>query len=716
MARLCLCVIVLGVAAFPALAAVPEGRQWEGGMSFSDVTATASSEDAPRWAASRAVDGDVSEPEGLWQTARNSPKSAWLELRPSEPRMVSGVRIFHQKSPRYYRSIDYTIACRTGNAWQQVADVKGNGKAGRREHRFDPVRTGRVRITITKSAHSARMGLNEAELITDAPPAAGDSVRTASPQRFPGGDFGAIAWQAPVPAGARLALSTRTAPDAAGKPGQWSPWCKPYARSGLPVAGPAGEWIQCRAALSGDAARVVKTVKVSVGNPDCVEMADCGGVLLKPGGPADIVIRFGEPMDTRSKLLGEFTMPNGGMNALPAASWEQNGRAARFPRVNAGAAEGIAKLRIGGAKTQAGARMMHSDIGLIVGTKPLLDRVRGIADWTMEHPSNAIFVEGYNQRTMLCLYEITNERRYLDHVRKWVKKLLDEQLPAGYWGTGYGDVYFADTGSALGLLINYYKFATPEERKRIDLAFERYFNLLLVKGDSTGKPFVHEDGSLGVGYRADKQGKIRSDLNKPYTIATALTGAEIFAARYYMHGNERHKAIAMKACDWMIGTTAPSGQIPYIIEDWNPGGKDEYWVWQRWPYDTSAYVGEGIIAAWVYIDDEAFRAKLVRGIGPHIEWVLRTQNADGSWAQRKSGDQLRSHGVADFVMWYYEHGGRDPRAAAAVRRYCLLLLDPERNGYLEVPGAPIATCLAGRALIGVVRPGVDCYRWKDKKP
>ena len=112
-------------------------------------------------------------------------------------------------------------------------------------------------------------------------------------------------------------------------------------------------------------------------------------------------------------------------------------------------------------------------------------------------PHDFIFVEGYFYRTFLGLYEITGEKRYLDLAKQGAEKLLKKQAPGGYWGTGYGSVFLADTGSALGLLTNIYKHATPEERKRIDDALNRYVELVLVKGDSTGRPFVHEDGSSG---------------------------------------------------------------------------------------------------------------------------------------------------------------------------------------------------------------------------
>jgi hypothetical protein len=34
---------------------------------------------------------------------------------------------------------------------------------------------------------------------------------------------------------------------------------------------------------------------------------------------------------------------------------------------------------------------------------------------------------------------------------------------------------------------------------------------------------------------------------------------------------------------------------------------------------------------------------------------------------------------------------------------------------LKVPGDGIATSLAGRALVEVIKPGVDCYPWKETR-
>ena len=117
MARRALVGILLLVLAASASGAVPRGWRWTVRYPFREYTAAASGEQTDRWPASKAIDGDTSEPEGIWQTQRSRPKSAWLDLRLQRPRRDKGVRIFHQRNHRYYLSVDYAIACWVDGAW-----------------------------------------------------------------------------------------------------------------------------------------------------------------------------------------------------------------------------------------------------------------------------------------------------------------------------------------------------------------------------------------------------------------------------------------------------------------------------------------------------------------------------------------------------------------------------------------------------------------------
>lgn len=448
-------------------------------------------------------------------------------------------------------------------------------------------------------------------------------------------------------------------------------------------------------------------------------------IVPRPGEPLGLSATFDRPMDPTGKLSAELVFPGSPPQVLSEGAWNQGATVWTFKPVKLAPARGLGRLVVGGAKTPDGKSIARHEEPLVVGAEPILDHLKHIAQWMVDHPHDFIFVEGYYYRTFLALYEITGEKRYLEHASKGAYKLLDSQHTHGFWGTGYNNrAYLADTGSALGLFINFYKFADHEERLQIDNALDLYRDLLLVKGDDKGRPFVHADGSVGIGFRDFKDGKIIGGMNKPYTIATALSGAEIFAALHYIHGKESDKQIAARSCDWLFNTMNDEGVFPYIIDDWDPSRKK---IWTECLYSASAYVGEGLIAAWTYIDDPKLRREIERRVAPHIEWLLRTQNADGSWDKLDTFGSYRSHGVVNLLVWYHENVRRDARVASAVRRYYLLLLDKDRKSYIAVASpkfrkstykvAPeyVATCLAGRALAEIVKPGVDCYRWKEKQ-
>jgi hypothetical protein len=438
--------------------------------------------------------------------------------------------------------------------------------------------------------------------------------------------------------------------------------------------------------------------------------------LLRPGEEASFALLFNRAMDPRSNVTVRLEFADPGRGRFLQGKWDEPGRKWRTEPFLIPADETAAEafLEVRGAKTRdTGVVMMSHRERLLVGEGVLVKYLQGLCDWMMAHPAQAIFVEGYNERTILGAYEITGEERYLAHAKKWAEQLLASQKEKGYWGTGYGDVYFADTGSALGLLVNLYKHLDEADRERVLTALRRYFHLILEEGDSKGRSFLHEDGSLGVGFYADQSGNVKGDISRPYTISTALTGAAISAAMYYLVGEERFKTLAVRSLRWIFSTMREDGQIPYIIDDWNPNRRDQAQLWEEWPYDTSAYVGEGVIGAWTYLDEAAVRKEIEQGIAPHIEWLLRTQNPDGSWAKPGSGDQLRSHGVVNLLLWYYHHVQQDERIAHALRKYSSCLLDPERSRPLRVQQDSIATSLVGRAVVDLIRPGTDCRRWKE---
>ncbi|MHC5059372.1 MAG: discoidin domain-containing protein [Planctomycetota bacterium] len=288
--------------------------EWSSQYPFLDLKVSASSEQKESWPASNVFDGDLTEDRGTWLTHRGKnarkPTSAWLIVRLPEPRLIAAVHIHHQANSRKYRSIDYAIACRTKGGWKQVANVLNNAQSSWRAHRFVPIHTDQVRVTITKSTYGHRMGLNEVllEYVSDAGDVSVIRSQTYHVGKVP--DLGVLSFEADQPE--NLALHTRTAPDDDGKPGEWSQWSEPHNRSGLPVASPIGQWIQWEARFKASDGQVPFLRRVRIGSPLAIERVDIdAGIVPKPGDKIGLRVHFRGTMDAKLPLIGRLVFLNG---------------------------------------------------------------------------------------------------------------------------------------------------------------------------------------------------------------------------------------------------------------------------------------------------------------------------------------------------------------------------------------------------------------------
>ena len=682
-----------------------EPYSWTDRSSFRDVAVTASSED-PLWPAANVVNGKTDGRETPWLTTKTRPRAAWVELRTQTPRTVRAVRLFHQ-GPGLYRSRDYAVKCWQPDGWRLVADVKGNERGGWIEHACPELTTDRVRIEIRRSAHGTRMGLDEVVLVGE--PAGRPAAERVSAPHFCGArsQFGHILWEADAPKGVAVRFATRTAPDAGGKPGTWSAWSAPVAKPDSPIASPPGAWLQYRVTWQPRDAQPPVIASVRLGFPEAVQGVSLDSMLPRPGDAFKLAVRFAEPMrpDAAPRITVELPgRPSlrvaGGAWGADGTTWQ--GADLALPK---DAAQGMARLRVAGACVRRnGLEAVPFEHAFPVGEKPVLDCLIDVCGWTMKHPDSKIFVEGYNQRATLALYEITGDRKYLDHVKKWANWLLDAQRPEGYWDSGYNTVYFADTGCALALLFNLHKHVDAAWQQRIVAAMERYIQFLHGEGPHAHGKWLNADGSIGVGYWTT--GKKDTASRGAYTIATTLAGPALFGPMHYLTGSAEHKLIAQRTTRWCYTTSmAKDGCFLTFVN-----GKRKK---REWPFNNSTYVGEGGIAAWVFIDDPAWRAELKRLVRPQIEWLLRNQNPDGSFAQLNSPEQWRAHGIGSVLVWWYTHVERDPRVADAMRNFVAFFLSPDNCKAAGIKSQKIATSLTARSLATVLRPEVDCRRWKD---
>lgn len=364
------------------------------------------------------------------------------------------------------------------------------------------------------------------------------------------------------------------------------------------------------------------------------------------------------------------------------------------------------------------------DVQLAADLSPYL---KNICDWVMtldvgsgmlkntKDTEWSVFINGNFARLLAAGYRISGEKSYLDEALRWADTFYQQQqlvitpvlTESGFWGDRgqTGNPYLADAGTASTTLAVCYRLADPGRQALYLNAMNRYARYIRDgclhdpqgKGRQPSPGWViasgDHRGALGCGYY---EGHLSM---APYTIATAITGGAFFSELYALTGRAELKETAVQAVQWLFKVRKPSGEIPYVLDGKFPYTED-------YPLDTMTYSMEAFVAGYTLITDEAFRAALLRDIAPSIEWLLRTQNRDGSWGELRSQDQQRSPGVVTLLAWYYRSGNPDPRIVKAVRQYCRFLLNPENSKAYGVKELVRTTGFVGLVVADLLKPGV----------
>ncbi|OHB55258.1 MAG: hypothetical protein A2Y12_11850 [Planctomycetes bacterium GWF2_42_9] len=394
-------------------------------------------------------------------------------------------------------------------------------------------------------------------------------------------------------------------------------------------------------------------------------------------------------------------------------------------------------------------------------TKEIAALLVHISDWTLQHKigtgsiydmpkedmavvegasifiNDGIFINGNFARVLMCTYEITGEEAYLNEAKQWCDYLVYKAAKyiktskgnegVWWWDFANHDIYLADTGTALHALYKIYPYL-DEKRKKDYLSVLEKFYLFVSEGcehdprrrceqGSAGWIIKEgkDSGALGVGYLSEpvhpseKGFGVGGGLGwlemRPYTISTATVGAQTCSFLYKMTGNPVYRATALNAANWLLNEFTEKGNIPYRI-----AGK----VLEDFVFQGIHYSLEGLLTAWLFLDDDEYKRKLIKAAPSIMKFVLSVQNEDGYWGKARAYDGQRNAFLAHFLRWYYENVKKDAAANTACEKFVSYVLNPSNTYYYGVGNLIRVTGFVGLVFASMIYSELD-IRNPDKK-
>jgi hypothetical protein len=437
-------------------------------------------------------------------------------------------------------------------------------------------------------------------------------------------------------------------------------------------------------------------------------------------------------------------------------------------------------LGILGAASAASAASATSAVAPPPSAPALTAYLGNISDWimttgvgsnniTVNHtvdpngPSH-IFINGNLARVLLAAYKLGGSgggggggggalpRRdaYLAEGLRWCRSFTALQISiatstgeaAGFWDTGYSEVYIADTGTAVVALALCHELEADAAHAASYLRAMRRF-ALFVRHGCTLAPRIGSAAASGAcppkgrgwvigagtpGADASQAGALgdgwyKGALNTaPYTISTATLGScglvELDVANRAGPAplaDLTLEPIARAAAAWLVSNRTADGRIPYTITP--PNGSPT-------TYQPITYSAESFVDVDLRYAPAAPGVAVLPSLAPlraTCDWLVANQSADGSWGKfgsgggsaagrlgfTASGDAQRSPRALTLLQWCYQRlTPADPAHQLAVTKYANFLLEPKNSANFGVNIVSLPTGFVGLAIADLIQPWV----------
>lgn len=376
-----------------------------------------------------------------------------------------------------------------------------------------------------------------------------------------------------------------------------------------------------------------------------------------------------------------------------------------------------------------------------IDSKELTPLLQSIADWILttnlktnnitnvkDKLRTSIFINSNLARVLLAAHRISPDKvEYLEEGLAWCDTFVklqntanthDGLHTAGWWDTGYSDLYIADTGTAvtaLALCADVASHAGSHVRAKTYLSSMTKFAAFVVNGTDrtpmcTFTPGCHYDSGLNETtstWLVDKDDKTALDYGSlgdgyymhklnimPYTISTATTGGAFFAEMWALTGRQDMRERSEAAATWIVRQIQPNGTIPYYI---NPATSVDH------TYQCVSYSAEAIIDTDLRFGQQSGAPN--PSLNRTITYLLEQQQSSGDLVGENAtvGERQRSPRAASLLQWWSKKTN-DPRVPGALGKYVSFLQTPAAHKDYGLNQYALLTGFVGLALADLIQP------------